>query len=115
MKMIVAVIRPERVRNVKDGLKAAEINALTLFPVKGRGSQAGMSFTTRTGTFCVDEIEKVMLNIAVEDHQKDLVIKTIKEHASTGHPGDGRLFVLPLEESIKVFEEKAKEPQAPKS
>ncbi|MDR2698681.1 MAG: P-II family nitrogen regulator [Candidatus Methanoplasma sp.] len=102
MKMIVAIIRPERVKNVKDALKAAGINGLTLFPVKGRGAQSGVCFTTRTGTFCVDEIEKMMLNIAVDDDQKQLAVDTIKEHASTGHIGDGRIFILPLEESIKV-------------
>lgn len=100
--MIMAIIRPERVKNVKDALKAAGINGLTLFPVKGRGAQSGVYFTIRTGTFCVDEIEKMMLNIAVEDHQKQLAVDVIREHASTGHIGDGRIFILPLEESIKV-------------
>jgi len=104
MKMIMAVIRPEKVADVKDALKAAGINGLTLFPVKGRGSQAGITFTTRAGNFCVDEIEKVMLNIAVEDEQKQLAVSVIKEHASTGHIGDGRIFVLPLEESLKVYD-----------
>lgn len=102
MKMIMAVIRPERVKNVKDALKAAGIKGLTLYPVKGRGSQSGVNFTTRTGTFCVDEIEKMMLNIAIEDDQKQSVIDIIRENASTGHIGDGRIFVFPLEESIKV-------------
>lgn len=105
MKMIMAVIRPEKLKNVKDGLKDAGINGLTMYPVKGRGSQSGISFTTRTGTFCVDEIEKMMLNIAVEDDQKESVIEIIRANAKTGHIGDGRIFVLPLEESIRVSEE----------
>jgi nitrogen regulatory protein PII len=104
MKMIMAVIRPEKLADVKDALKAAGINGLTLFPVKGRGSQAGITFATRTGKICVDEIEKVMLNIAVEDGQKQLAIDAVKKHASTGHIGDGRIFVLPLEESLKVYD-----------
>lgn len=104
MKMIMAVIRPERLKNVKDALKDAGINGLTVYPVKGRGSQSGILFTTRTGTFCVDEIEKVMLNIAIEDDQKDTVVEIIKQSARTGHIGDGRIFVMPLEESVRVSE-----------
>jgi len=105
MKMIMAVIRPEKLKNVKDALKEANIKGMTMFPVRGRGSQSGMTFTTRTGTFCVDEIEKVMLNIVVDDEQRQLAIDAIKASAKTGHIGDGRIFVLPVEESLKVSEE----------
>jgi Nitrogen regulatory protein PII len=105
MKMIMAVIRPEKLKNVKDALKEAGINGMTMYPVRGRGSQSGVTFTTRTGTFCVDEIEKMMLNIVVEDDQKELAINVIKNTASTDHIGDGRIFVLPVEESYKVCDD----------
>jgi len=105
MKMIIAVIRPERLKVVKDALKEAGINGMTMFPVRGRGAQSGINLTTRTGTFCVDELEKVMLNIVVEDNLKKITVDTIRESASTGHIGDGRIFVLPVEESYKVHEE----------
>ena len=102
MKMIVAIIRPEKVKNVKDALKDAGIIGLTLYPVKGRGAQGGMNFMTRTGTFCIDELEKIMLNIAVEDDRTQLVSDAIKESASTGSAGDGWIYVLPIEETIKI-------------
>ena len=105
MKMIIAIIRPEKFNCVKDALKGVGINGMTSFPVRGRGAQSGIKFTTRTGTFCVDELEKVMLNIVIEDEQKKLAIDTIQSAASTGHIGDGRVFVLPVEESYRVHEE----------
>jgi len=104
MKMIMAIVRPEKYKSVKDALKEAGINGMTIYPVHGRGAQSGMNFTTRTGTFCVDEIEKTMLNIVVEDEQKELTIDTIRKAALTGHKGDGRIFVLPVEESYKVHD-----------
>jgi len=103
--MIMAIIRPEMSRKVNDALKEAGIKGMTLFPVHGRGEQSGISFTTRTGTFCVDEIEKLMMNIVVDDDQKDITIEVIKKAARTGHHGDGRIFVMPVEESYKVFGE----------
>jgi nitrogen regulatory protein P-II 1 len=102
MKMIIAVIRPEKLKSVKDALRDAGINGLTFFPVKGRGSQAGVMFTTRVGTFCVDEIDKTMLYVVAEDEQKALIINVIRESAYTGHIGDGRIFVVPVEESMRI-------------
>ena len=105
MKMIVAIVRPEMSRTVKDALKDAGINGMTMFPVHGRGAQSGINFTTRTGKFCIDEIEKVMMEIVVEDSQKELAVDVIMKSARTGRHGDGRIFILPVEESYKVFGE----------
>jgi nitrogen regulatory protein P-II 1 len=105
MKMIVAVVRPERLQNIKDALRCNGIMGMTMVPVKGRGSQSGVNISTRTGTFRVDEIDKMMLEIVVEDDQKQLTIDTVKEAALTGHIGDGRIFVISVEESIKVHDE----------
>ncbi|MDN5356870.1 MAG: P-II family nitrogen regulator [Candidatus Methanomethylophilaceae archaeon] len=105
MKMIVAIIRPERLQSVKDALRCNGIMGMTMIQVKGRGSQSGVNISTRTGIFRVDEIEKIMLEIVVEDDQKQQTIDIIKEAALTGHIGDGRIFVVPVEESIKVHDE----------
>jgi nitrogen regulatory protein PII len=105
MKMIVAIIRPERLQTVKEALTGIGVNGVTIVPVKGRGSQAGLKFTTRVGSFVVDEIEKTMLEIVVDDEKKQDVIDAVKAAASTGHIGDGRIFVLPVEESIKVHDD----------
>ncbi|MDO5862301.1 MAG: P-II family nitrogen regulator [Thermoplasmata archaeon] len=102
MKMIIAIVRPERLQCVKDGLSKIGVNGVTITHVTGRGEQMGLVFTTRVGEFVVDEIEKVKLDIVVEDDQVDAVIAKIREKAETGHPGDGRIFVLPVEQSLKI-------------
>ncbi|MDR0523723.1 MAG: P-II family nitrogen regulator [Candidatus Methanoplasma sp.] len=102
MKMIVAIIRPERLQSVKAALTEAGISGMTIVPVRGRGSQAGIRFTTRVGSFCVDEIEKTMLEIVVEDDRKQDAIDAVRRSAATGSIGDGRIFVIPVEESLKV-------------
>ena len=104
MKMIMAVIRPERLQNVKDALKDIGVNAMTITDVRGRGQQSGLKFSNRVGTFVVDEIEKTKIEIVVDDEQKDVAIAAIKTAASTGHMGDGRIFVIPVEESIRIRE-----------
>ncbi|MDR1404611.1 MAG: P-II family nitrogen regulator [Candidatus Methanoplasma sp.] len=105
MKMIIAVIRPEKVQNVKDALKEAGIRGLTITPVRGRGSQGGLCFTTRTEKVCIDEIEKVKLEIVVDDDKKQTAVDTVREYAATGTIGDGRIFVVNIEESYKVNDE----------
>ena len=104
MKMIMAVIRPERLQPVKDALKEVGINAMTITDVRGRGQQSGLKFSNRVGTFVVDELEKTKIEIVIEDEQKDDAIKAIRAAAATGHMGDGRIFVIPVEEDIRIRE-----------
>ena len=104
MKMIMAVIRPERLQHVKDALKDVGINAMTITDVRGRGQQSGLTFSNRVGTFVVDELEKTKIEIVIEDEQKDDAIKAIRAAAATGHMGDGRIFVMPVEEDIRIRE-----------
>ncbi|MDO5853507.1 MAG: P-II family nitrogen regulator [Thermoplasmata archaeon] len=105
MKMIIAIVRPERLQCVKDGLSKIGVNGVTISHVTGRGEQMGLVFTTRVGEFVVDEIEKVKLEIVTDDEKVDEVIAKIREKAETGHPGDGRIFVLPVEQSIRIRSE----------
>ncbi len=102
MKMIVAMIRPEKLQNAKDALAEAGAPALTITHVTGRGAQAGMRFTTRVGEFCVDEIEKIKIEAVVPDKLVEPCIKALRAHVTTGHIGDGRIFVLPVERSICI-------------
>ena len=111
MKMIVAIFRPERLQCVKDRLKDIGVNGMTITHVTGRGEQMGLVFTTRVGDFIVDEIEKVKLEIVVDDGQVDDVIASIRENADTGHPGDGRIFIVPVLESIRIRSEPGSEGQ----
>ena len=102
MKMIVAVIRPEKSQDVKDAIHAAGFNGMTITHVTGRGKQAGLKFANRFGEFVVDEIEKTKFEIVVEDEDVDTVIDAVCSAATTGTHGDGRIFVLPVERTCKI-------------
>ena len=90
MKLVMAVIRPERLQCVKDALKDIGINGMTITHVTGRGEQMGLKFTNRVGEFVID------------DADLDRVIQTIRRSSETGNPGDGRIFVIPVEQSIRI-------------
>ncbi len=105
MKMIVAVFRPEKLQAVKDTLKESGINAMTITDVRGRGQQSGLTFSNRVGTIIIDEIEKVKVEVVVEDSEEKIAIDAIKSAARTGHEGDGRIFVVPVEKSIRIRDE----------
>ena len=102
MKMIMAVIRPERLKTVKDALKDIGINAMTITDVRGRGQQSGIAFSNRVGTFVVDELQKTKIEIVVEDDRAQTTVDAIRGAACTGHMGDGRIFVMPVEMSIRI-------------
>ncbi len=103
MKLITAVIRPEKCQAVKDALKEIGVNGMTITHVFGRGSQAGLKFTTRAGEIVIDELEKTKIEIVVEDDDLvDLTIDTIVRSAQTGRPGDGRLIVTPVERFVRI-------------
>ncbi len=102
MKLVMAVIRPERLQCVKDALRDIGINGMTITHVTGRGEQMGLTFTTRVGEFVVDEIEKVKVESVVEDQDVERTVDTIRRFAETGSPGDGRIFIIPVERSIRI-------------
>ena len=97
------MIRPERLQAVKEALSKTSVHGMTITHVTGRGEQLGMHFTNRIGEFVVDEIEKVKIEVEIDDDSKeDEVISAIIGAARTGHPGDGRIYVLPVSRSIKI-------------
>lgn len=102
MKMVIAVVRPERLQFVKDALREAGIKGMTITHVTGRGKSNGILLTNRVGEFLVDELEKVKLEIVVDDDMVDTVVSAVRGVADTGHPGDGRMFILPVEASIRI-------------
>ena len=102
MKMIVAIIRPERVDQVLDSLESNGFVALTITEVKGRGEQKGIQLQFRGRTVEVDMLEKVKLEIVVEDEYVERAIEAICSAARTGKIGDGRIFVLPVEKSVRI-------------
>jgi len=102
MKMVLAVIRPEKFEEVKKALEQHGIIPLTVWEVKGRGEQKGITLQFRGGRLEVDLLDKVAIFLVVRDEEVDKVIKVIMESARTGRPGDGRIFILPVERSIRI-------------
>ncbi len=98
MKMIRAILRPEAVANVADGLAEAGFFSMTKINVFGRGKQKGIT----VGTMHYDELPKVMLMLVVEDGKVDEVLKLIKYKAYTGNFGDGKVFISPVDGAVTV-------------
>jgi nitrogen regulatory protein PII len=102
MKMVSAVIRPHRLQQVKEALSDAGIVGLTVADVRGAGRQKGQVERYRGSEYKMDLIQKVKLEVAVEDGQVETVMQLIREAAHTGEIGDGKIFVMPLEDSMRI-------------
>jgi len=102
MKLIKAIIRPERLEFVKKALEGEGIFGMTVMEVHGRGDQKGISLQYRGGAINVDMIPKVQIEIVVKEKDAPAAIQAVSTGARTGKIGDGRIFVLPVERSIKV-------------
>jgi len=98
MKLIKAILRPEKVDDVVDALSDEGFPAFTKIDVVGRGKQGGL----RVGEFVYDELPKTMLLIAVNDEDVAKVIEVIRSNAYTGNFGDGKIFVQPIEEAYTI-------------
>ena len=102
MKMITAIIRPEKVDEVLNALEQNNIPGVTITEVLGRGEQGGVCLQYRAGKMQVKTLPKTKLEIVVPDKDVEMLIKVIREHARTGKKGDGRIFVLPVEAAAWV-------------
>jgi len=102
MKMIIAVIKPERFEFVKKALEDKGYVGMTITEVKGRGAQKGISLEYRGGKMVVDLLPKVKLEIVIHDKDVDDLIATLSGAARTGKIGDGKIFILPVEKSIRI-------------
>jgi nitrogen regulatory protein P-II 1 len=102
MKLIKAIIKPERFEFVKKALEDKGFNGMTITEVQGRGEQKGITLEYRGGLMTVDMLPKIQLEIVVRDREEDLLISTIMESARTGKIGDGKIFVMPVEKSIRI-------------
>ena len=98
MKMIRAIIRPNKEEKVVEHLEKEGFFSLTKMNVFGRGKQKGI----RVGTVCYDELPKVMLMLVVEDNDMQKAIKVIQNSARTGNIGDGKIFVTDVSEAYTV-------------
>jgi len=102
MKKIEAIVKPFKLEEVKDALQQLDIKGMTITEVKGFGRQKGHTEIYRGAEYVVDFIPKIKLELVVDDNQVTPVLKTIQEAARTGKIGDGKIFVLPVEEVIRI-------------
>ncbi|GAB6145420.1 P-II family nitrogen regulator [Desulfocicer niacini] len=102
MKKIEVIIKPFKLDEVKEALNLLGITGMTLSEVKGFGRQKGHTEIYRGAEYQVDFVPKIKLSIVVEADMSDKVVETILKTAGTGKIGDGKIFVLPVEEAIRI-------------
>ncbi len=102
MKMIVAVIKPFKLEEVRTNLAGAGVQGLMVSEVKGFGRQSGHTEIYRGAEYTVNFVPKVKLEIVVNDDQVDAVVETVASTAHTGKIGDGKIFVLDVEQALRV-------------
>jgi nitrogen regulatory protein P-II 1 len=102
MRKIEAIIKPFKLDEVKEALHGIGIQGMTVTEVKGFGRQKGHTELYRGAEYVVDFLPKLKIEIAVSDELADKTVQVIVEAASTGRIGDGKIFVLPLEEAIRI-------------
>ena len=102
MKMITAVIKPFKLEEVREALAECGVTGLTVTEVKGFGRQKGHTELYRGAEYVVDFLPKVKIDVAIADDQLDRVIEAITKAANTGKIGDGKIFVVNLEQAIRI-------------
>jgi nitrogen regulatory protein P-II 1 len=102
IEMVVAVIRPEKLGDVKQALAEAGAPSMTVTNVSGRGSQPAKKGQWRGEEYTVDLHQKVKIECVVADVPADDVVDAIREAANTGEKGDGKIFVLPVSDAIQI-------------
>jgi nitrogen regulatory protein P-II 1 len=101
-KKIEAIFREEKLTVVKEALSEIGIVGMNVMEVRGHGRQGGIELAGRIGTYKVDLLPRVQLNIILSDHNVEKTIETIQQAAQTGNIGDGIIFVYPVEEVIRI-------------
>lgn len=102
MKRIVAIIRQEKFEDVKKELMEVGCEGMTVSEVKGRGSQQGIKESYRGSSYCIDLIPKTRIEVVMKDEGLDLLVDAIKRGAYTGNIGDGKIFIQPVENVIRI-------------
>jgi nitrogen regulatory protein PII len=102
MKLIKSIVRPNKVDEVREALEKLSISGLTVSDVRGHGRQKGQTAVYRGKEYSVTLLPKVEIDVVVEDNMVDDAIKAIAAAARTGEIGDGRVFVLPVEQGYNI-------------
>jgi nitrogen regulatory protein P-II 1 len=102
MKLLKAIIRPNKLEEVKDALDKIHVSGLTVTEVRGHGRQKGHKAIYRGTEYSVTLLPKIMIDLVLPDEMVDETIRTIIETARTGEIGDGRVFVLPIGDGYNI-------------
>jgi nitrogen regulatory protein P-II 1 len=103
IKKIEAIIKEEKLNDVKGSLRRIGIVGMNVSEVQGHGRQGGIVLTGRAGTYQVDMLPRVQLNIVLSDHNVERTVKTIQEAARTGsEAGDGLIFIYPVDDVVRI-------------
>jgi nitrogen regulatory protein PII len=102
MKLIKAIVRPNKVDDVRDALDKLNLPGMTVTEVRGHGRQKGHTATYRGKEYDVQLLPKVQIELVVQNDVLDSAVKAIISAARTGEIGDGRVFVIPVEQSINI-------------
>ena len=102
MKKVEAIIKPFKLDDVKEGLSALGVKGLTLTEVKGFGRQRGHREVYRGAEYQVDFVSKIKIEVVMEDELVSDAVRVILERAKTGQIGDGKIFILPVENAIRI-------------
>lgn len=102
MKMVIAIIKPHRLNDVRQGLSEVGVQGMTVTEVKGFGRQKGHTELYRGAEYVVEFLPKLRLELAVDDAQLDGVIEALANAARTGQIGDGKIFVFDLQQAMRI-------------
>ena len=102
MKLLIAVIKPFKLDEVRDALTRIGVNGMTVTEVKGYGRQKGHMEIYRGAEYAVNFLPKVRIEVAVSSEQIDQVMETVAAAAKTGQIGDGKIFVMPLDHAVRI-------------
>jgi nitrogen regulatory protein P-II 1 len=102
MKLITAIVKPFKIDDVKEALKAAGAQGMTISETRGFGRQGGHSETYRGAEYKIDYVPKVRIDLIVEDGAADLMVETIRDAAATGKIGDGKIWVTEVDRLVRI-------------
>lgn len=102
MKLVTAIIKPFKVDDVKEALKGAGVNGMTVSEVKGFGRQGGHTETYRGSEYQIDFVPKMKMELVIDDADVDRVVDVIVKAASTGKIGDGKVWVTTVEQIVRI-------------
>jgi nitrogen regulatory protein PII len=102
MKLVVAFIKPFKLDQVKDELRAIGVTGMSVGEIRGFGRQAGQTEVYRGAEYKVEFVPKTRIEVAVDDSQVDRVVSTIEAAARTGEIGDGKIIVLPVDQVLRI-------------